>query len=182
MSNALRVGDTFVKEWRYSARFMEEPDDSAILYIARGDASIAIEGEKTGDAWRFFVSSQQTSFLEPGVASLSIRITKADGRVFTVLRDTVRIKPSADSSESSAAFAEKMVKAIERVLEGGLSADERVAFSSMAVGGRSLTLLSRQELIDERAYWSRVLNKKLGKFRPIRSRGVDIGSILGRQK
>lgn len=174
----IRAGDSFEAEFS-SVHYSPGQGDTAVLHITRAKESIAVPGDPAADGWTFQISAEQTSMFTPGVATVSIRVTRQDGKVFTVRSDVAVIKADPATIESSAEFAERMVNAIERALEGGLSADERVAFSSISVGGRSLTLLSRAELIEERAYWIRALKKRLGRYRDVKSRPVNTNSILG---
>jgi len=148
-------------------------------FLLQGPNALQVQGTADGEGgWNFVVSSMQTSLLTPGTYTYAFRITQ-DGESYTKKHGPATVKPNPADTTPRIMFAEKMLYSIERVLEGQLSPKEAVAISSMSVGGRSLTLLDRDELIEERARWIRILNKYRNGGYGIKSRPVTTHSILG---
>jgi hypothetical protein len=170
------AGDTYKVEFKTDN--FQSPD-ATCTFLLQGPTALQIQGTADGEGgWNFVVSSMQTSLLTAGTYTYAFRVTQ-DGESYTKKHGPVTVKANPADTTPKVMFAEKMVAAIERVLEGQLSAKEVVAISSMSVGGRSLTLLDRDELIEERARWIRILNKYRRGGYGIKSRPVTTHSILG---
>lgn len=170
------AGDTYKTEFKTDD--FQSPDATCV-FLLQGPNALQVQGTPDGEGgWEFSVSSMQTSLLSAGTYTFAFRVSQ-DGESYTKKHGPITVKPNPADTTPRVMFAEKMVAAIERVLEGQLSPKEAVAISSMSVGGRSLTLLDRDELIEERARWIRILNKYRRGGYGVKSRPVSTHSILG---
>lgn len=177
ITGSIISGDTYKVNYRHDD--YDSSTDSAKLLLS-GPSVLSVTGSADGSGgWNFVVSSTQTGFLQEGTYKYAFRVTNADNESYTKETGIVGVKPNPAAQTPRVIFAERMVYAIERVLEGQLTPKEAVAIGSMSVGGRSLTLLSRDELIEERARWIRILNRMRNRDIGVNSRGVNINSILG---
>jgi len=153
-----------------SKLFLSGPSTVNTTGVARDDGG-----------WDFTFTSNQTAILEKGEYSYAIRVYKS-GETFTKEIGSLRVLPDPASTVTERQFAERMIEAIEKCLEGQLSTEEAVAVNSFSVGGRSLTFLSREELLNERATWIRKLNKLRGSGSGIKTIPININSILGMRR
>jgi hypothetical protein len=154
------------------------PDDYTAKLLLRGPAALQVDGISNGEGWDFTISATQTTILSPGTYSYAIRVFRSN-EAYTRAQGTLMVRANPADTTPKVVFAEKMIAAIERVLEGQLSGREAVAISAMSVGGRSLTLLDRSELLEERARWIRTLKKLRGQPTGVVSKPVNTNSILG---
>lgn len=169
-------GDTFKTTFKHDE--FQSPD-ATCTFLLNGPSALQIQGTADGEGgWEFVVSSMQTNLLTAGTYTYAFRVTQ-NGESYTKKHGTASVKINPADTTPRILFAEKMVAAIERVLEGQLTPKEAVGISSMSVGGRSLTLLNRDELIEERARWIRILNKYRNGGYGVKSRPVSTHSILG---
>jgi len=178
VSGSIISGDTYKTTFKHADY---NPTDDSCQFLLNGASTLQVTGvaNADNDGWDFTASARQTAILLPGTYRYAFRVTTSAGEAYTKEYGTIGVRPNPADTTPKQYFAEKMVAAIERVLEGQLTTDEAVAISSLSIGGRSLTMLDRDELIEERARWIRTLNKLRNGGIGVKSRGVDINSVLG---
>lgn len=152
---------------------------TATMYLTGLTPTSATGSARSDGGFDFVFSADKTSLLSPGTYGYYIRAEKGE-EVYTRETGTIRVLANPANQVSTQEFAEKMVDLLEKALSNQLNADEAVALSSISIGGRSLAFLPREELIKERSYWIRKLNKKRkGNSPSVKSVPVDIDSLLG---
>lgn len=171
-------GDTWKTSYQRSA--YPNTEWSASLFL-EGPTATAITGsartEDTG--FDFVLTPSASNAMTEGTYRYYVRFTSGS-EAYTRITDEVRVKDNPASLADKTIFAEQMVTLIEACLKGQLNADEQIAAASISVGGRSLAFLDREDLIRERNYWIRKLNKlRTDKTAPVQSRPVDLNSLLG---
>lgn len=175
MNNVIS-GDTYKATYQDTTY---SPSTATCRLFITGPNSINVAGVDNGEGgWLFTLSATQTALLTSGTYTYAYRVT-VSGEIYTVSSGVIRVLPNPADTTPKVVFAEKMLQAIERVLEGQLSPAEAVAVQSFSVGGRSLTMLSREELMEERGKWIRSLNRMRNGGIGVKGRPVNINSILG---
>lgn len=179
-SKIIVSGDTWKVE---GVRLDDYPSSewTATLFL-EGPSSAQIGGDNRPDGgFDFTLGPAASSNLEEGTYRYYIRFTSGS-EAYTKVTDVVRVKENPATSTDKVMFAEEMVSLIEACLRGQLSAKEKIAAASVSVGGRSLAFLERSELISERNFWIRKLNKLRTKRPDVVSTPININSLLGNRR
>lgn len=151
-------GDTTQFQWGPMGSMYPSSLWTATFYI-NGATSIVVTATKNNDdSFTITVPARQTGQLTAGTYSYAVRMVRdSDDFTVTVETGTVSVKANPAVAPQKAILAERMIALVEKCLEGQLSSGE--AIESISIGGRSLSLMSRDELLKERAYWYRELER-----------------------
>ena len=103
----------------------------------------------SGDQWVCTLSASATQSLGPGTYRWLLRATRS-GEVRTIASGVLTLTPSVGGESDGSTHAERMLAAIECVLEGRIPAD----VEAYAVAGRSLTKIPIRELRALRAAYA----------------------------
>lgn len=178
-SKVIIAGDT----WKATYNLVDYPASAWTAYLfLEGPTSTAITGSaRTDNGFDFTLASSDSADLTEGTYRYYVRFTSGS-EAYTRVVDEVRVNANPASLASKTQFAEQMVSLIEACLKGQLNADEQIAAASISIGGRSLAFLDRSELIEERNFWIRKLNKLRSNAPSVKSLPVDINSLLGNRR
>jgi hypothetical protein len=151
MQTQLIAGDTFIytlDDSTYSANAF-----TGVLYIGSKSAT----GVNVSGSLKFTIAAANTQTIVPGIYQGSIRLTEiATSIVTTVKAWTVRaVNNPATTPVINIAY--RMVELIDAALIGQLADGEAV--ESLSLSGRSVSFMSREELMNERAYWQQSINR-----------------------
>lgn len=149
-----------------------------LTFILNTASQLAITGvAQADDSFMVTLSAAQTATLTSGLAIYALRVSK-DGETYTVDAGHIDVKPNPLYAVGSIIVAQRMIELIETALVGQLSDGE--AIEAMSIAGRSLTNISRTELLKERSYWLQELqslkNAKNGAS-GIRSIRLSVGNL-----
>lgn len=130
---------------------------------------------ESDDSFTVTLTAAQTAPLKAGLYPYALRVSNA-GEVYTVDSGYIEVRPNPLYAAGSISVASRMLDLIDTALLGQLSDGD--AIEAMSISGRSLTNISRLELLEERAYWQlefqRLKGAKNGSS-GIRSIRLDIG-------
>lgn len=151
MQNQLIAGDTFI----YTLDDLTYPAAtySGTLYIGSKSAP----GVATDGFLKFTLTASNTQTITPGIYQASIRLTEAaTGVVSTVKAWSVRVANNP-AFTPVVNIAYRMVELIDKALLNQLEDGEAV--ESLSLSGRSVSFMSREELMTERAFWQQSINR-----------------------
>lgn len=153
MQTQLIAGDTF----SYTLADSSYPSSgfSGVLYLGNKSAnSVAVSGSLT-----FTISAASTQTITAGIYQGSIRLIEtATGIVTTVKAWTVSVMNNP-ATQPVTNIAYRMVELIDKALINQLEDGEAV--ESLSLSGRSVSFMSREELMTERAYWQLSINRMI---------------------
>ena len=148
-----------------------------LKYFLNGPSTLTLTGTADVDAFDLVLSATQSKVLNPGVYTYSVRLSK-DGESYTVSSGTVEVRPDPATTNATPQVAQRMVELIEKALTNQLTDGE--ALEAFSIAGRSLTSINRKELLQERSYWYKELERfkraSTG-FSGIRQIKLNIGRI-----
>ena len=125
------------------------PADGWALTVAFAGRDLSVAAVTVGGEHQVTITAAQTAALGAGAWPWIARATKGAERV-TVASGTLTLAADPLGAQASATtHAERMLAAIESVIEGRATSD----LSSYSVAGRSLTKLSPAELAQWRNYY-----------------------------
>jgi hypothetical protein len=153
---------------RFTQFYPEYPSSAYVgtLYF-NGVTTLTITGASsttTPDAYDFVIPASQTTFLKSGTYQYAVRVVS--GSTATTLESgRIQVAPNLAVEPSRELICDKMIAFIEKAMLNQLSTGE--AAESISIAGRSISLMNRNELLTERAYWARekkaILNAGTGK-------------------
>ena len=162
----LVIGD-FV-QWKRSDIVQDYPTASySAEYVARidkgGSSEIKIAATEASTYYLFTVESTDSASYEAGIYNWQLEITQtSSGNRVVVDRGHFEILVDLDANNVDPRMhAEIMVAKIESLLQGKADSD----VSNYAIGNRSLTKLSFQELMDAREYYKREVVRHMNEER-----------------
>jgi D-serine deaminase-like pyridoxal phosphate-dependent protein len=141
---------------RFTQFYPEYPSSAyvGVLYL-NGPGTLTVNGVSsitTTDAYDFVIAASQTTFLKSGVYTYSVRVISGID-AYTVESGRIQVAPNLAVEPSRELICDKMIALIEKALTNQLSSGEAV--ESISIAGRSLTMMSRNELLIERGFWAR---------------------------
>jgi hypothetical protein len=143
LPNEIIAGDTMKVEYEHSDYPVADWTYALILV---GPSTVTI----TGVAGLFTLTAAQSSILKAGQYEYAYRATSGSEQ-YTLQTGTTRVRPSFALATTRINTAERMIDLIEKALLNQLSEGEAV--EALSIGGRSLTTISRMELLKERGFW-----------------------------
>lgn len=147
------AGDSFEFTQSY-ADYSTEDGWSGTLYIS-GPSILTVTGTSGSNGSHIFsATAAQTANLKAGVYQYTVRVTDGTDKV-TVESGVFDIYANPELFQNREVLAAKMIQLVEKALTNQLTAGE--AAESISIAGRSITLMSRQDLLNERAFWYREL-------------------------
>lgn len=152
------AGDSFSYEIT-TGDYSADDGFSAVL-VLRADTSITSNSTSVGTTHTFAELPAVTALWTEGHKNYVIYVTDGTDQ-FTVESGVAEVELRADLKAGAAdvrTHAQKMLDAIESVLEGRATAD----VSSYAIGGRSITKMSIEELLELRRLYQREVRKETG--------------------
>ena len=162
----LVIGD-FV-QWKRSDIVQDYPTASySAEYVARidqgGSSEIKIAATEASTYYLFTVESTDSASYEAGIYNWQLEITQtSSGNRVVVDRGHFEILVDLDANNVDPRMhSEIMVAKIESLLQGKADSD----VSNYAIGNRSLTKLSFQELMDAREYYKREVVRHMNEER-----------------
>lgn len=166
---AFAAGET-VKYRRSFAEYLATDGWTLTLYI-RGAQVLTKAATADGAGFLVTLAATDTDDLTtPGVYRWAERVSKA-AEVFEVAHGTVEVTPNMATATAGQlqTMEEKLLAAIDAVLAGKIT-DDIVAYT---IGGRSITKLSREELMTERRKLQWDVARQRGKGKAGRTRRVS---------
>ena len=157
------AGDTAVFTNGYSD--YAPADYQAIIYF-NGPSTLSITGSAstvTTGSFDFTVIPSASAYMKTGLYGYSIRVTSAS-IAKTIDNGNITIYPNPATQVNKEALCYRMIELIEKALLNQLSTGE--AAESFSIAGRSISLMNRTELLNERGFWNRerkaLINAKTG--------------------
>jgi hypothetical protein len=126
--------------------------NGSTIVTATATASVPTDVDYSPNGFVFVLTAVQTQYLKGGLYSYNIRVTEGQ-TVTTVESHSVTVQDNPAYTPNREAVCTRMIDLINKALLNQLSTGE--AAQSIAIAGRSISLMSRQELIRERSFWER---------------------------
>lgn len=127
---------------------------SSTIYF-NGPTNFNITGSSgTSGEYLFTIPGTRTAYSKPGTYDYYVRLTSGS-IVQTVETGVVTIYANPEFTVSKEQLATRMIDLIEKALYNQLSTGEAV--ESISIAGRSLSMMNRTDLLNERAFWNREL-------------------------
>lgn len=121
-----------------------------------GPSILSVTADADGDDYIITLTSAQTAVLTAGTYTYGYRVRQGD-TAYSLHTGVISVRENPASQTPKIQVAERMLQLIESALMGQLSEGE--AAESLSIGGRSISLISRAELIEERSFWLAELNR-----------------------
>lgn len=147
------AGDSITFEQTY-ADYPSDAGWSASLYISGPSLLTVTSVAGTNGSHTFPLIATQTANLKAGVYQYTVRVTDGTDKI-SVQTGILDIFANPEQFQSREVLAAKMITLVEKALTNQLSSGEAV--DSISIAGRSVSMMSRQELLTERAFWYREL-------------------------
>lgn len=151
MQSQLIAGDTFtvtLDDTTYTSAAY-----TGTLYVG----SKSVQGVATNGFLKFTLTAGITGTITAGIYQASIRVQHiATGIVQTVKVWTLRVVNNP-ATQPTVNIAYRMVELIDKALLNQLEDGEAV--ETMSLTGRSVSFMSREELMNERAIWQQAINR-----------------------
>jgi hypothetical protein len=157
MISTIIAGDSI----RYVQKYVDYTPTifSASLFInasttisVQGIPSVSSDSDYMQDAFVFYVAANQTQVLSGGLYSYTVRVNDAV-TTKTVESNNITIAPNPAFVKNREQICTRMIDLIEKAMINQLSTGE--AAESISIAGRSISLMSRAELLSERSFWDR---------------------------
>ena len=146
------AGDYYELLLKYDEYPTSEASYTPNLYI-RGASTVDVNGTVQGDYYRFVITSTQTSILKSGTYQYSVTVKDGTQRK-TAASGWLTVDADLATSSAKISHAEKMITAIECVLEGRITDD----VTSLSIAGRSISKIPIDELMILRANYYKELS------------------------
>jgi len=148
------------------------------LYV-NGATSFNITGTTgSNDDYVFTIPASRTEYAKGGLYNYYVRLTSGS-TTQTVETGEVYIFPNPATAVNREQLATRMIDLIEKALYNQLSTGEAV--ESISIAGRSLSMMSRTDLLNERAFWNRELqairNARTG-YSGIKQIRIETGNVI----
>jgi hypothetical protein len=154
------AGDSFSFTQHYS-EYPSSQYTTASLFFT-GPTNLTVAGVQStqlnnpdnhqADAFLFSVTGNNTAFLKNGLYNFSVRVSNGT-QTQTAETGTITIYPNPATSLPKEAICVRMIDLIEKALVNQLTSGE--AAESISIAGRSISMMSRRELLIERAFWNK---------------------------
>lgn len=125
-------------------------------YLLSGPTTLTVAGVASGDDFIITLTANQTTVLKPGVYSWAIRVYQGV-LAYTLESGVVEVKMNPLQTTAKLNMAQQMIDLIDKALLNQLTEGE--AMEALSIGGRSISNISRLELLQERATWYEELRR-----------------------
>lgn len=149
----------------------------SLKYHLVGPSTLTVDATVQGTEFLVTLSANQTSVLKPGIYQWALRASYS-GESYTIASGMVTVKPNPASGTARIFIAQRMVELIEKALTGQL--EEGEAIEALSISGRSITMINRSELMEERAMWYQEIEafkRAQNGGSAIRSIRIDVGRL-----
>ena len=119
-------------------------------YLLAGPSNLTIAGVATGSNFLVSLTAAQSTVLLPGMYSWAVRVYQGV-KAYTVDSGVVEVKPNPLQLTPKILMAQQMIDLIDKALLNQLTEGE--AMEALSIGGRSISNISRLELLQERSTW-----------------------------
>lgn len=134
-----------------TCRFVPEHNIIASTLVLLGPSRLEVNGVILGDEATFTLTTTRTSVLLPGSYAVYLILSTGNGMRSTSILPALQISPDPMTTASQISHAEKMLAAIEQVLEGRVTDDVQ----QLSIAGRSITKIPVDELLALRAQYAK---------------------------
>ena len=158
------AGDTVV----FTQNYTDYPSTkyTSVIYF-NGPGTLQISGsvstEETG-SFDYTVTPTAGQYLKSGLYGYSIRVMSAS-IAYTVESGNISVYANPATQVSREYICSRMIDLIEKALLNQLSTGE--AAESISIAGRSISMMNRTDLLNERGFWNRertaINNARTGK-------------------
>lgn len=142
---------------QYTLSYSDYPSSdytSSVLYL-NGPSIISINGTPsttTSNAHYFNLAASGSAFLKSGLYTFTVRVSSGS-ITQTAETGTITVYQNPATAVSKEAICVRMLDLIEKALLNQLTSGE--AAESISIAGRSISMMSRRELLIERAFWNK---------------------------
>lgn len=160
MIESFVAGDTINFTQPY-ADYPSSDYTSSVLYI-NGPSLLTINGVPSTttnnpdyhleNAHLFKLAASGSAYLKSGLYSFSVRVSSGS-ITYTAETGNLTVYQNPATATSKEAICVRMIDLIEKALTNQLTTGE--AAESISIAGRSISMMSRRELLIERAFWNR---------------------------
>ena len=129
-------------------------DYNSVLYL-NGPSTLQVSGSISSNVTASFdynITPNASQYLKSGLYTFSVRVMSASV-AYTVETGNITVYPNPAIQTSREALCNRMIELIEKALINQLSTGE--AAESISIAGRSISLMNRTELLNERGFWNR---------------------------
>lgn len=144
------AGDNYIIDLMFND-YVPANGYTAVLYL-RGIQVLRANSTPNGDAFRFTLSSTNTSILSEGTYEYSVGVILSGQRT-TVANGFIAVKPDFATAGARVSHIEKTLQAIQAVIEGRVLDD----VESFSIAGRSINHIPIMELLELRAQYTKEL-------------------------
>ena len=147
------AGDSILTSASYD-NYRSDEGWTSTLYL-NGPVNFNVTGSAgTNGDFVFTIPSSRTEYAKSGLYDYYVRLVS--GSTTQIVETGVTtIYPNPATQVSKEQIASRMIELIEKALYNQLSTGEAV--ESISIAGRSLSMMSRIDLLNERAFWNREL-------------------------
>lgn len=140
---------------QYTLSYSDYPSSdytSSVLYL-NGPSIISINGIPTSSNAHFFnLAASGSAYLKSGLYTFTVRVSSGS-ITQTAETGTITVYQNPATAVSKEAICVRMLDLIEKALLNQLTSGE--AAESISIAGRSISMMSRRELLIERAFWNK---------------------------
>ncbi len=140
---------------QYTLSYSDYPSSdytSSVLYL-NGPSLISINGTPTSSNAHFFnLAASGSAYLKSGLYTFTVRVSSGS-ITQTAETGTITVYQNPATAVSKEAICVRMLDLIEKALLNQLTSGE--AAESISIAGRSISMMSRRELLIERAFWNK---------------------------
>jgi hypothetical protein len=153
--NTIQAGDSY--EWTESESLYPAPTYTLTAYLV-GNVTLTLTGVGSGSEHVFSLTVADSKKLIPGLYEYQVRASDGTDAVtlyrgkLTVLQNLATTAAGYDARS----HARRTLEGIEAALEGRLTKEH----SQLTIGGRSISLLSPEELIKAKSYYDMLVKRE----------------------
>lgn len=140
---------------QYTLSYSDYPSTdytSSVLYL-NGPSLISINGTPTSSNAHFFnLAASGSAYLKSGLYNFTVRVSSGS-ITQTAETGTITVYQNPATAVSKEAICVRMLDLIEKALLNQLTSGE--AAESISIAGRSISMMSRRDLLIERAFWNK---------------------------
>lgn len=140
---------------QYTSSYSDYPSSdytSSVLYL-NGPSLISINGTPTSNnAHSFNLAASGSAYLKSGLYTFTVRVSSGS-ITQTAETGTITVYQNPATAVSKEAICVRMLDLIEKALLNQLTSGE--AAESISIAGRSISMMSRRDLLIERAFWNK---------------------------
>ena len=129
-------------------------DYTSVLYL-NGPATLQVSGSistVSSGSFDYNITPTVGAYLKSGLYNFSVRVMSAS-YAYTIETGNVTVYPNPAIQVNREALCNRMIELIEKALLNQLSTGE--AAESISIAGRSISMMNRTDLLNERGFWNR---------------------------